>query len=184
MLSSILFSTLVGAVTALPAGAPIQSPPGNLAFDVSEDPANPIYVPVVLSTNGTEGTYVLKGERPSVYTGTPFKFVDTPINAPAPTELYFIINNFNAGAEVPAVGSGSTAVAAGPVLAVAGSEGDYMWYESNGFVEHVKLDPKQDFFSCSSNVEGEQIDVLSWGVGGPDGEMPVGCKKTKVIVRQ
>lgn len=138
----------------------------------------------MLSTNGTAGTYVLKGERPSVYTGTPFNFVSTPINAPAPTELYFIIDDFNAGAQVPDVGSGSTAVTAGPVLAVAGSQGDARWYESDGMVQHVKLDPRQGFFACNSNVEGEQIDVLSWGVEGVDGEVPVGCRKTTVIVRQ
>lgn len=185
MLSSILLSTLIAATTALPAGAPAQAPAGTLAFDVGLDSSgNTLYVPVVLSTNGTEGTYVLKGERPSVYTGTPAKLVETSINYPAPTELYFLIDNISAGAQVPEVGTGSTAAFAGPIVAVASSEGDSRWFKSNGFLDHVKLAPGQDFYACTSNVGVEQVDVLSWGVDGPNGELPDGCKKTKVIVRE
>jgi hypothetical protein len=181
MFSSILLSAFAAAVAA--DSATIYT----MAFDVGDaaypDAPNPHYIPAVLASNGTDGTYVLKGERPSVYTGTLFEFVGNAVDGPAPVELLFI-DGYNAGAQVPEVGNGSVAAYAGPILAVRGSQGDARWFERNGFLDHVKLALGQDFFACHGVVQGEKIDVLSWGVEGPDGELPAGCRKTNVILRQ
>lgn len=180
-----IYSVLLSAFAVAASAAPTSTvPPGTMAFDIGDDAANinspnPLYLPVVLATNGTTGTYVLKGERPSVYTGTPFNFVG---NTPAPTELYFIIDGSNAGAQVPETGNGSVAFAA-PIFAIAGSDGDGDWTRYNGYVQHVRIPSTQNFYACDGIVGGEAADVLSWGIDGPEGELPVGCRKTKVIIR-
>jgi hypothetical protein len=175
MLSSVLLSAMAAKFAA---GQGLNT----MAFDIGEDASkpdspNPLYLPVVLATNGTAGTYILKGERPSVYTGTPWTTVGISI---APKVLYFVIDGYNAGAQVPDTGNGSAAFAA-PILAISGSDGDGDWTGYNDFVEHVRIPSSQDFYACHRVVQGEEIDVLSWGIEGPDGEQPSGCKKTKVI---
>lgn len=179
MLYSILLSVFAVAVAA----DTIQL--NTMAFDIGEDAGNPdspnpLYLPVVLAINGTEGTYLLKGERPSVYTGTPYDFVGY---TPAPAALYFIIDGRRAGAQVPETGNRSVAAFAAPILAIAGSDGDGEWTGYNGFVEHFRIPSTQDFYACNRMVDGEEIDVLSWGIEGPDGELPAGCRGTKVIAR-
>jgi hypothetical protein len=184
MLRSVLLSSLAAAAIAAAAPAATADTPylSTMAFDIGEDAVNPdspnpVYLPVVLATNGTAGTYVLKGERPSVYTGTPFYYVGY---TPAPTVLYFVIDGIKAGAQVPETGNGSVAFAA-PILAIAGSDGDGDWTGYNDFVEHFRIPSGQDFYACDGIVEGEPADVVSWGIDGPGGESPTGCKKTKIM---
>jgi hypothetical protein len=188
MLCLVLLSSLAAAAIAAAAAAPAATADtpylSTMAFDIGQDAANvtstiPVYLPVVLATNGTAGTYVLKGERPSVYTGTPFAFVG---NTPAPTELYFIIDGYNAGAQIPETGNGSVAFAA-PILAIAGSDGDSDWTRYDGYVEHVRIPFTQNFYACDRAVEGEAAEVLTWGIDGPDSELPAGCKKTKIMIQ-
>jgi hypothetical protein len=170
MLCSILLSSLAAAAAAaaVPASTTDTLYLSTMAFDIGEDAVtpdspNPVYLPVVLATNGTAGTYVLKGERPSVYSGTPSYYVG---HTPAPTVLYFVIDGIKAGAQVPETGNGSVAFAA-PILAIAGSDGD--WTRYDGYVQHMRIPSSQGFYACDGVVEGEGAEVLSWGIHGPGG---------------
>lgn len=178
---SILLSTFAAAVAA------DTTTFYTMAFDYGNasnpDAPNPLYLPVVLAENATSGIHVLKGERPSVYTGTPFEFGGNAVDGPAPVDLIFR-DGYNAGAEVPDVGNGSVEAKVFPILAVRDREGDGRWFERNGFLDRVKLAMGQDFFACKDIVQGEEAVLLSWGIEGPGGELPAGCRKTNVILRE
>jgi hypothetical protein len=170
MIHSIFLSALTMTVGANAAFS-------SMLFDVGADPQTPSYVSVNLVGNGTAGEYVLKGERISVYPGTPFTFLG---NTPAPTELFFMLNGFLYGAQVPQINGNSTYAA--PILAIRGSSGDGKWTRYNGQVTHTWIPLGTGFYACQDTVAGEASTVLSWGIAGPNGELPAGCNATKVIV--
>lgn len=148
----------------------------SMVFDIGADPQTPNYVSANLVSNGTIGEYVLKGERLSIHPGTPFAFLG---NTLAPTELFFILNGSICGAQVPQINGNSSYAA--PILAVPGSSGDGQWTRSDGQVTHTWIPLGTGFYACQDTVAGEASTVLSWGIAGPNGELPAGCNTTKVI---
>lgn len=147
----------------------------SMIFDIGTDQQKPNYLSVNLVSNGTSGEYVLKGERLSIYPGTPFSYVG---NTLAPTELFFILNGSLYGAQVPEIGSNSSSAA--PILAQFGSPGDGQWTRSDGQVTHTWIPQGSRFFACEDTVAGEASTVLSYGISGPNGELPARCNPTKV----
>lgn len=182
-------STIALSLAAAASASPAPPHYYGIAFSVSGNNSAPNYVSAnLVLAEGTASTYLLKGERLSVYPGTPAFFVSNHDNTPY-NSLTFIINGtIAAGASAPAVGDNYGYAA--PVTASGKSSvGDRKWTISRTdpkdrsiILGHQQTAALQSFFACDTQLQGKPATVLSWGVYGSDGKPPKNCKITKVIL--